>query len=341
MTTEAMLRGCGTALVTPFRRDGSVDETAYRALVEWQIAEGVDFLVPCGSTGEAATLTLEEHVRVVAICAEVADGRLPVVAGAGGNDTAAAIELSAAVVDVGATHLLHVSPAYNRPPQRGLLEHFRAIADAAMRPVVVYNVPGRTASNVLADTTLSLAEHPNIVAVKEASGDLVQIGQIARDGPEGFSVLSGDDALTLPVVAVGGHGVVSVVSNVAPAAMTRLTGAALSDDLEVARSLHERLLPLMCAAFLESNPIPVKAMLALLGRMSDAVRLPLVPLADEHRPAARAALLVAGVDVEPARSDGSAHDRSDGSVDGSAGDPADDPEKGPTDDPSDTRQEVA
>jgi 4-hydroxy-tetrahydrodipicolinate synthase len=290
-----MLRGCGTALVTPFRPYGSIDESAYRALVEWQIAEGVDFLVPCGSTGEAATLTVDEHIRVVALCVEVVDGRVPVVAGAGSNDTARAIAMSIAVSEVGATHLLHVSPAYNKPPQRGLVAHFRAIADASSRPVVVYNVPGRTGSNVTAETTLTLAEHPNIVAVKEASGDLGQMTEILRGRPDGFSVLSGDDALTLPLIALGGDGVVSVVSNAVPRAMSDLTRAGLAGDMAGAREIHHRLVPVMETAFVEANPIPVKAMLAHLGLIEDHLRLPLVPLAPVHRAAVEQALVTAGV----------------------------------------------
>lgn len=295
MVRGDMLRGCGTALVTPLGADGRIDETAWRALVEWQISEGVDFLVPCGSTGEAATLSVDEHIRLVSLCVEVADGRCPVVAGAGGNDTARAIELSKAVVGVGATHLLHVSPAYNRPTQRGLLAHFHAIADATEAPVVVYNVPGRTASNVTAETTLRLAEHPNIVAVKEACGDVGQIARIIRDAPEDFSVLSGDDALTLPVVALGGDGVISVVSNVVPGAMTELTRAALENDIVAARRLHHRLAPLMDAAFVETNPIPVKAMLARMGRIEERLRLPLQPLSPDHRAAIERALIEAEV----------------------------------------------
>ncbi len=287
---EKMLTGCGTALVTPFLEDGGVDEAACRALVEWQIEEGVDFLVPCGSTGEAATLSFEEHVRVVALCAEVANGRVPVVAGAGSNDTAKAIRLSQAVCDVGATHLLHVSPMYNKPPQRGLLAHFRAVADAAPRPIVVYNIPSRTGSNIEADTTLALAEHPNIVSVKEASGSIGQIAAILAGRPDGFSVLSGDDALTLPFIALGADGLISVVSNAVPRQMFDLVRAALADDLETARELHFRLLPIMTAAFVETNPIPIKAAVAQLGRAGDAVRLPLESLSEAHRDRVREAL---------------------------------------------------
>lgn len=290
-----MLQGCGTALVTPFRTNGSIDDTAWRDLIEWQIGEGVDFLVPCGSTGEAATLSVDEHVRLVALCVETAAGRVPVVAGAGGNDTRQAIALSQAVIEVGATHLLHVSPAYNRPTQRGLIAHYQAIADAVDRPIVLYNVPGRTASNVSADTTLQLADHPNIVAVKEASGDLGQIGHIVREAPEGFTVLSGDDAMTLPAMALGGHGVVSVVSNVVPAAMAELSAACLAMDFERARRVHHRLAPLMDAAFVETNPIPIKAMLARLGRIEELLRLPLQPLAAAYRSTVERAMIEAEV----------------------------------------------
>lgn len=293
----SMLRGCGTALVTPFLADGSVDEKSLRALVDWQVREGVDFLVPAGSTGEAATLSREEHVRVVAITVEEAAGRVPVVAGAGANDTAKAIRLSRAVIDAGATHLLHVSPMYNKPPQRGLIAHFTAVADAVDRPVVLYNVPGRTASNMEADTTLELSRHPNIVAVKEASGNLGQMAAILRDRPEGFSVLSGDDAFTLALAAMGGDGVISVVSNATPRAMADLTRAALSGDLETARAAHHRMSPWMAAAFVESNPIPVKAALAAMGRIGNVLRLPLVPLAAHHRATVIESLRAVGVEA--------------------------------------------
>ena len=221
----APLRGCGTALVTPFTPEGAVDEAALRALVEWQVTEGVDFLVPCGSTGEAATLDTQEHLRVVAITAEVVAGRVPVIGGAASNDTKKAIALSKAVIEAGATHLLQVSPMYSRPPQRGIVAHFHAIADAVTRPVVLYNVPARTASNMDAATTLTLAVHPNIVAMKEASGNVPQIEEILRNRPDGFSVLSGDDAITLQLMSRGANGVISVVSNAAPRAMASLTRA--------------------------------------------------------------------------------------------------------------------
>jgi len=288
------LRGCGTALVTPFTAQGDVDEAALRRLVAWQIAEGVHFLVPCGSTGEAATLSLAEHQRVVEITVEVAAGRVPVVAGAGTNDTARAIALSREMQSAGATHLLHVSPAYNKPPQRGIIAHFRAIADAVDLPIVVYNVPGRTASNIEARTTLALAEHPRIVAIKEASGNLAQVTEILRHRPTEFSVLSGDDALTLPIMAAGGDGVISVVSNATPRLMARLVDLCASGDFTGARQLAMRLTPWFEAAFIDSNPIPVKAALAMMGKIQNRLRLPLVPLTEQHNAPLKAALAAAG-----------------------------------------------
>ena len=292
-----ILSGCGTALVTPFRRDGQVDEAALRRLVEWQVSEGVHFLVPCGSTGEAATLTIEEHRRVVETTVEVAAGRVPVVAGAGSNDTARAIAQSREMKAAGATHLLHVSPMYNKPPQRGIIAHFRAIADAIDLPIIAYNVPGRTAGNIEARTTLELARCPGIIGIKEASGNLGQIADIIRDRPPGFSVLSGDDSLTLPVMALGGDGVISVTSNATPRLMAQLTDACAAGDLSAARALHRRLQPWMSAAFVEPNPIPAKAALAMMGRIENVLRLPLVPLGESNASAVRAALVAAGVEV--------------------------------------------
>jgi len=289
------LRGAITALVTPFTPDGAVDEPALRALVAWQVEQGIDGLAPMGSTGEAATLTLDERVRVVAITAEVVAGRIPVIAGAGSNDTASAIANSRAIAAAGASHLLHVSPMYNKPPQRGLIAHFRAVADAAPRPVVLYNVPGRTASNMESDTQLALAAHPNIVATKEASRDLAQIAAIIGGRPRGFAVLSGDDALAIEVMALGGDGVISVASNVVPAAVHALGVAMAAGDVTAARAIHQRLLPLFDAAFVESNPMPIKAALALMGRIGNSLRLPLVPLDDRYLPVLRRALADAGV----------------------------------------------
>lgn len=292
--TMLALRGCGTALATPFTADGAVDEVRLRTFVEWQLREGVHFVVPCGSTGEAATLTPDEHERVVAITVEQVAGRVPVVAGAGSNDTARAIALTRIAKARGATHALHVSPMYNKPPQRGIEAHFRAITDAVDLPVIVYNVPGRTGSNIEARTALRLAELPHIVGIKEASGNIGQIGDILRDRPPHFVVLSGDDALTLPVMALGGEGVISVTSNATPRAMAELVDACASGDLAAARVIHRRLLPWMHAAFVESNPIPVKAAVSFLGHITNHVRLPLVPLAAAQEGVVRDALRTAG-----------------------------------------------
>ncbi len=293
--SDSRLAGCGTALATPFTTGGALDERALRALVDWQIDEGIDFLVPCGSTGEAATLTAAEQRRVVEITAEQVRGRVPVVAGAASNDTARAVALSKEMESAGATHLLHSSPMYNKPPQRGIVAHFHAIADAVGIPIVVYNVPGRTASNIEAATTLELATHPRIAAVKEASGLLHQITDVIVGRPEGFSVLSGDDELTLPILALGGDGLVSVISNVAPRLTAEMVRLARAGRFEKARDIHQRLLPWMRAAFIESNPIPVKAALHMLGRMDNRLRLPLVPLAETKSAAVRTALERAGV----------------------------------------------
>ena len=292
----AQLHGCGTALVTPFTRTGAVDEEALRRLVRWQLGEGIHFLVPCGSTGEAATMTPAEQRLVVEIVVDEVHGRVPVVAGAGGNDTQRAITMSREMQAAGATHLLHVSPAYSKPPQRGIEAHFRAIADATPLPIVLYNVPGRTASNVEARTTLRLAEVPNIVAVKEASGNMTQILDVLGDRPDGFAVLSGDDALTLPIMAAGGDGVISVVSNATPRAMSQLCERADAGDWDAARELQRRLGPWMHAAFVESNPIPVKAAVSMLGLCDNVLRLPLVPLLDAHTSLVADALRAAGAD---------------------------------------------
>lgn len=293
--SDSRLTGCGTALATPFTTGGALDERALRALVDWQIDEGIDFLVPCGSTGEAATLSLAEHRRVVEITVEQARGRVPVVAGAASNDTAKAVALSKEMESLGATHLLHSSPMYNKPPQRGIVAHFHAVAEAVGIPIVLYNVPGRTASNVEAATTLELAKHPRITAVKEASGLLPQITDIIVGRPEGFSVLSGDDELTLPILALGGDGLVSVISNVAPRLTAEMVRLARAGRFEKARDIHQRLLPWMRAAFIESNPVPVKFALNVMGRMDNRLRLPLVPLAESKSAAVRDALERAGV----------------------------------------------
>ena len=288
------LTGCGTALATPWKKDGSLDEKALRALVDWQIEQGIHMVIPCGSTGEAATMTPAEHRRVVEITVEQAKGRVPVIAGAGSNDTAKAVAASKEMKAAGATHLLHVSPMYNKPPQRGIIEHFRRVADATDLPIVVYNVPGRTGSNIEAKTTLALAAIPHIVAVKEASGNPGQIVDIIKDRPDGFAVLSGDDELTLGLMAAGADGVISVVSNATPRAMAQLCEAALGGDFTTARKLHMQLLPWMRAAFIESNPLPVKAAMAMLGKMENQLRLPLVPMDEKHNGTVRDALKHAG-----------------------------------------------
>jgi len=288
------LTGCGTALVTPFTKSGEIDERSLRSFVDWQISSSVHFLVPCGSTGEAATMTVAEHRRVVEITVEQTAGRVPVVAGAASNDTKKAIALSREMEAAGATHLLHASPMYNKPPQRGIVAHFRTIADAVSTPIIIYNVPGRTASNIEAATTLELAEHENIVAVKEASGNLAQIGEIIRHRPARFSVLSGDDPITLQVMADGGDGVVSVTSNAAPKLVTRLTELAAAGNYTAARDIHHQLAEWTTAAFIEPNPIPVKAGLAMMGKIANVLRLPLVPLAEKFEATVRAALISVG-----------------------------------------------
>ena len=295
MTTR--LAGCGTALVTPFARDGSVDERALRSLVEWQLAEGVHFLVPCGSTGEAATMSADEQRRVIEIVVETAKGRVPVVAGAASNDTQRAIALSKGAKAAGATHLLHTSPMYNKPPQRGIVAHYRAIADAVDLPIILYNVPSRTGSNIEAKTTLALAATPGIVAIKEASGNLGQIADILRDRPPEFSVLSGDDEMTLAVMAAGGDGIISVVSNATPRVMSQLCDRMRDGDVVGARERHFRLLPWMRAAFVEANPLPVKAALSMMRKIENVLRLPLVPMDEKHAGTVRTALAAAGVSM--------------------------------------------
>jgi 4-hydroxy-tetrahydrodipicolinate synthase len=289
--------GCGTALVTPFTDDGALDLRALRALVEWQIAEGIDFLVPCGSTGEAQTMDEHERDQVVATVVEAAAGRVPIMAGATSNDTRRAVEETRRMCALGVDGILTATPYYNKPTQDGLACHFLAVADASTRPVYLYNVPGRSAVNLLPATALRLAEHPNVTGIKEASGDLRQIMEVIRHRPEGFAVLSGDDWLAFPVAAAGGEGLISVTSNEVPGAMTELVHLARGGSLEAARRCQYRLLPLMDANFLETNPSPVKAGLAALGKIRDVLRLPLVPVGPATRAALRSALQAAGVHV--------------------------------------------
>ena len=283
------LRGAFTALVTPFTPDGALDETAFVRLVERQLDLGIDGLVPVGTTGESPTTTHDEDDRIIALTvAAVArrglTGRVPVIAGTGSNNTATVVEATQRAKTFGADAALVVAPYYNKPDQRMLEAHYRTVADEGGLPVVVYNVPGRTSCNVDATTLLRLAEHPGIIAVKEASANLEQIMTILRDRPAGFSVLSGDDSWTYSLLALGGDGVISVASNEIPAEMARLCALARAGDWTGARALHERLLDLMRINFISPNPVPVKAALAEMGLISDVLRQPLLPLADELRP---------------------------------------------------------
>jgi 4-hydroxy-tetrahydrodipicolinate synthase len=286
--------GAGVALVTPFAKDGSLDEAALRRLVKRQVAGGIDVLVPCGTTGESATMTADEQLRVVEITLAESGGK-PVLAGAGSNDTKAAVERSKAMAALGVSGVLSVGPYYNKPTPEGFFRHFSAIADASPVPVVVYNVPGRTGSNIDAATQRRLAEHANIVGVKEASGNLGQMMEILRDRPEGFEVLSGDDAFTLAMMAHGAEGVISVAANQIPGPMHDLVAAAARGDFAGALRIHNRFLDLMNLNFVESNPIPVKASLALLGLCEESFRLPLCPPKEETRDRLRTTLRALGV----------------------------------------------
>jgi 4-hydroxy-tetrahydrodipicolinate synthase len=278
------LRGCATALVTPFTADGAIDEAALTRLIEYQLNNGVRLLVPCGTTGESATMTEEEDQRVISRAIELARGRAKVIAGTGSNSTAAAIENSKIAQRLGADAVLVVAPFYNKPTQPGLYAHFRAISEAVDLPIVIYNVPGRTSCNIAAETTLKLARDcENIVAVKEASGNLSQIMEILRGRPEGFNVLSGDDAITFALIALGGDGLISVASNQAPELMSRLVDLALAGKWDEARELHYRLLPLMETNFIESSPGPVKAGLAMMNLIGENYRLPLVRIQESSR----------------------------------------------------------
>jgi 4-hydroxy-tetrahydrodipicolinate synthase len=269
--------GCGTALVTPFRKDLSLDEEALRRLVRRQIAAGINFLVPCGTTGESPTLSHEEHLRVVAITLEEAKGKVPVLAGAGGYDTSAVIEMACAIERLGADGILSVTPYYNKPTQEGLFHHFKAIASAISLPVILYNVPPRTNVNIDPATVRKLSEIENIIGVKEASGNIAQITQVIQQVSENFIVLSGDDSLTLPMAAMGGRGIISVASNVIPAEMTRLAQLCLSGDFVGARAMQRKWFPLLEVNFIETNPTPVKAAMAEMGLLEPVFRLPLVP----------------------------------------------------------------
>jgi len=285
MATDLLFTGAAPALITPFTPDDALDETAFRSLIDWQIAEGVDGLVVLGTTGENPTVTDAERRRLVDVSVEQADGRVPVIVGTGTNATQQSIRYSKQAAAAGADGLLVVGPYYNKPTQAGFRAHVAAIAEATDCPILLYNVPGRTSFNITAETTLALAEEvPSVVGVKEASGDLAQIADILAHRPDGFAVYAGDDEIALPLIALGGDGVVSVVSNAVPGPFSRMVHAALDGDLATARRLHFDLLPAMRACFAETNPIPIKAVLAEMGRCAPTLRLPLVPLTDACRP---------------------------------------------------------
>lgn len=275
--------GVGTALVTPFTSSEALDERAVRRLGRRQIDAGVHFLVPCGTTGENPTLTLAERIRIVEILVDEAAGEVPVLAGAGGYNTQEVVHLAGEMLKAGASGLLSVAPYYNKPTQEGLYQHFRAIAESTPLPVVLYNVPGRTSSNIEPATLVRLAALPNVVGIKEASGNITQMCEVCHAVPQEFIVLSGDDAVTLPLMAVGGRGVISVVSNEAPEDMVRLVELAETGDFSAARLVHDRLLPLMQVNFVESNPGPVKAAMAAMGLLYESYRLPMVSLRPESK----------------------------------------------------------
>src|ERR1041385_301420 len=291
------LRGCATALVTPFTATGAIDEKCLRDLIEYQISGGVRILVPCGTTGESVTMSDEENRLVISTTAELAHGRAKVIAGTGSNSTAVTIARSQGARSLGVDGVLTVAPYYNKPTQEGLYAHFRAIAEAVNGlPVVIYNVPGRTSSNISADTTLRLPrDAEKLVAVKEASGNLSQIMEILRGRPEGFRVISGDDSLTLALIALGADGLISVASNEAPEMMSQLNELALAGKWDEARALHYRLLPLLEGNFIESSPGPVKAAMAMMGLLEENLRLPLVPVQEKTRTRMREILIEVGL----------------------------------------------
>jgi len=295
------LRGCGTALVTPFRQDGSIDEPALRNLVAWQVESGIDFLVPCGTTGETPTLSHDEWLQVIDVTIEVVAGRVPVMAGATSNSTQNAVAKAKEVAArPGVNAILTASPYYNKPTQEGQYRHFRAIAEAVDKPIILYNVPGRSGANIEPATLARLAEVPNIAGVKEASGNIGQIAEACNAVPEHFLVFSGDDSITLPVIALGGVGIISVASNEIPREMAEMTRAALNNDWVTARRIHRKYLALMQANFIESNPMPVKAVLAMMGKIEEVYRLPLLPMRRDTRSKLQKVATDAGVIAKPA-----------------------------------------
>lgn len=289
------LKGCGTAIITPFRRDESIDETALRRFVEFQISGGIDFLVACGTTGESVTLTETEQARVVELTIEIAAGRVPVVAGAGGYNTREVIEKIHRYEKLGADAILSVTPYYNKPTQEGLFQHYRAIAEATKLPIILYSVQGRTAVNLEPATVARLAEIENIVAIKEASGNISQIAEIASLVDESFRIFAGDDSVVLPVAALGGVGVISVASNLLPREVSDLCRASVEGRLAGARKLNRQLTPIFKALFIESNPIPVKAALAMIGMIEEVYRLPMTPISQTNRTRLEQVLAEAGI----------------------------------------------
>ena len=295
------VRGCGTALVTPFHQDGSIDDAALRNLVAWQVESGIDFLVPCGTTGETPTLSHDEWLHVIDATVEVAAGRVPIVAGATSNSTHDAVEKAKEIAArPGVDAILTASPYYNKPTQEGQYRHFKAIAEAVQKPLILYNVPGRTGANIEPPTLARLAEIPNILGVKEASGNIAQIAEVCHAVPEHFLVFSGDDSVTLPVIALGGVGIISVASNEIPREMSELTRAALHNDWVTARAIQKKYLPLMQANFIESNPLPVKAVLAMMGKVEEVYRLPLLPMRRDTRSKLQRVVTEVGLIAKPA-----------------------------------------
>ncbi len=283
MTDLSRLRGCGTAIVTPFKKDESIDESAYRRLVEFQIDGGVDFIVACGTTGESVTMTEDEQARVVELTIEASEGRVPTVAGAGGYNTREVIEKVRRYESLGADAILSVTPYYNKPTQEGLCRHYRAIAESTKLPIILYSVQGRASVNLEPATVARLAEIENIVGIKEASGNIAQIAEIASLVDEDFKLFAGDDAVVLPVAALGGVGVISVASNLLPRQVSDLCHAAIEGRYDEARRLNRQLIPIFKAMFIESNPIPVKAALAMIGMIEEVYRLPLTPMSKANR----------------------------------------------------------
>ena len=295
MSDLEKLRGCGTALVTPFARDEAIDEEALARLVDYQIEGGVDFLVPCGTTGESVTMSDDEQARVVELTIKASAGRVPVVAGAGGYNTREAIHRVKRYAELGADAILSVTPYYNKPTQEGLYEHYRAIAEASSVPIILYNVPGRTGCNLEPATVARLADVDRIIGIKEASGNISQIGEIASLVAGSFRIFAGDDSVVLPVTALGGVGVVSVASNLLPRQVSDLAHACVAGLYDQARSLNRSLLPIFKAMFIETSPIPVKAALAMIGMIEEVYRLPLVPIAESNRARLKQTLVEAGV----------------------------------------------